>query len=132
MHSPTTHTRRRRAPLIALALAAIAGSASAGLNYGAYDVTVNTSSAYGGVTMARKTADSIQYLYCGTNKYAGGTVSGSCYARGKTASGYCTTQDPDMLASIRSVNPSSYISFGWDASGVCNFISVANGSAYTL
>lgn len=131
MHSPTK-TNRRHTALIAFALAAIAGSASAGLNYGAYDITVNASNAYGGVTMARKTADSIQYLYCGTNKYTGNTASGSCYARSKTTSGYCSTQDPDMLAAIRSVNPSSYISFGWDASGVCNYISVANGSAYTL
>ena len=131
MHSLTA-TPRRRTALIAFALAAIAGSASAGLNYGAYDITVNSSNAYGGITMARKTADTTQYLYCGTSKYAGSTVSGSCYARSKTTSGYCTTQDADMLASIRSINPSSYISFGWDASGVCNYISVANGSAYTL
>lgn len=127
-----TTTSRRRTALIAFALAAIAGSASAGPNYGAYDITVNSSNAYGGITMARKIADTTQYLYCSTSKYAGTTVSGSCYARSKTTSGYCTTQYPDMLATIRSINPSSYISFGWDASGVCNYISVANGSAYTL
>jgi hypothetical protein len=118
---------------IAIALLAAAGTAMAGFGYGSYDNVVNVAgrAAAGGVTLSRRTADSVQYISCGLAKSVGNAESGNCYARDKNyASGFCTTQDPQMLDTLRSINASSYIFFSWNDAGVCQFITVTNSSAY--
>jgi len=124
---------KRMTVLLALGLIAATGAAVAGFNYGAYDITVNPTgkAAGGGINMARRTADSVQYIVCGASSFTGGTTQGSCYARDKTyASGFCSTTDPQMIDTIRSITPSAYISFGWNDTGACTFVSVSNGSSY--
>jgi hypothetical protein len=115
----------------AAVLTAFAGAVTAGFNYGAYDIIVNVTgkAAAGGVTMARRTPDAVQYLTCGSAKFVGGVASGNCYARDKNyAAGFCTTQDPEMISVIKSINPSSYVSFAWDDAGVCRYVTVSNSS----
>jgi hypothetical protein len=117
--------------LIAGALLAVAGSAMAGFNYGTYDVFVNTTgrAASGGISLSRRTPDSVQYISCATLKFSTGAETGNCSARDKNyTSGFCTTLDPQMLATIRSMGPSSYVLFQWDASGVCTLVESINSS----
>lgn len=124
---------KRTTAILALGLITATGTALAGLNYGAYDITVNPTgkAAGGGINMARRTADSVQYIVCGASSFTGSTTQGSCYARDKTyASGFCSTTDPQMIDTIRSITPSAYISFGWNDTGACTFVSVSNGSSY--
>ncbi len=118
---------------IAVALFAFAGTAMAGFGYGSYDNTVNVAgkAAAGGITLSRRTADSVQYISCGLAKSVGNVESGNCYIRDKLGvPGFCTTQDPQMLDTIRSINATSYIFFSWNDAGVCQFITVTNSSSF--
>lgn len=118
---------------IALALSALAGSAMAGFSYGPTDIVINSSnrSAVGGVNMARRTADNTQYIACSTSKNLMNPQGGSCFARDKYGTIVnCVTMDADIIATMRSVTSSSYISFTWTTTGQCQYVGVSTGSLY--
>jgi len=129
---------KRKPTRFAIALSAVnlivaAGSASAGTGQSSTDVVVMTNLrvANGGVNAARHTADDVQYIYCRAFSQPGSPTQGYCYARDKSWIGaYCTTTDPEMVDTIRSVTSSAFLSFGWSDTGACAFLSVTNGSPY--
>lgn len=118
-----------------LVLALLAAPAFAGYSYDTgMEVRVYPASyyAYGGVNSARRSTDTVQYIHCNTNRGPSGGTLGSCNARdrnGVVAS--CTTTDPLTVDMMQSVGPSSVVFFMWDASGVCSYLSITHGSAYT-
>lgn len=118
-----------------LAIALLAAPAFAGYSYDAgMEVRVYPASsyAYGGVSAARRSTDTVQYIHCNTHRGASGATLGSCSARdryGVLAS--CTTSDPLAIDMIHSVGPSSAVYFMWDANGSCSYLSISHGSSFT-
>lgn len=91
-----------------------------------------SSYAYGGVNSARRSTDTVQYIYCNTYRGPSGATLGSCNARDRNGVGAsCTTSDPLAIDMMQSVGPSSAVFFMWDAGGVCSYLSITHSSAYT-
>jgi hypothetical protein len=83
-------------------------------------LTVNAASRYAnaGLAETHNTANTTEYIECGTN----GTT-GFCTIRDSSANMYsCMTTDASLLSVIRSMSDESYISVRWDAAGVCTYV----------
>ena len=111
----------------ALALGAIATSASAGMHssQGVY-IQPNGSKPYatGDIGFVYNSWFSNDYIGCEAN-----AASGDCYA--VDVSGLyktCTTTDPAMLTVIRSLKGDSNIFFSWNPDGTCRDIRVQTDS----
>lgn len=116
-------------------LAAISTQVLAGYTY-APQVYVNTTSgyAYGSMVGAHTSADSVQQIYCTTEKWPSSIGSSHtwCYARNSAGtSALCSTWDSHLVEATMAMSDESYISFQWDtASGNCTHIRIENGSRY--
>jgi hypothetical protein len=94
------------------------------------DVSINDSAmvASGELGAARSTTDTRQYLSCQTAADTGSSL-GQCFA--VDANGVfrsCYTFNPQLVATIRSLNGDSYLVFDWNANGECTGVIVYNGS----
>lgn len=115
-----------------------AGIVQAG-RHNAFEVSItldesgNAIAAQGNEADAYNSADANQYIGCG-----GTSASGFCQAHDATddADGlvnvaFCTTQDPELIAHIRSVAADSFVRFTIDpATGECLSLSVSHNSFY--
>src|SRR6187455_1682452 len=129
-----TTMRNVKAGLAALtvAMTAMGGTAWAGWRY-SQDVVVDTlgMSAYGQIGRARNSTDSVQYLYCMTQAYAGSsTPQLLCGARSLSAVQWCSTREPALVAAATGINGDSWVSFTWNTSGQCTSLTVTNGSQH--
>lgn len=99
---------------------------------GGNTVTVDPVNRFGRGSLgnARNSGDTTQYIGCDSAAYAGtSSVSGSCNAVDASyVSVSCLTQDPGLLAQIRSIGMDSYIYFAFDASGNCTTVQVDHHS----
>jgi hypothetical protein len=69
-----------------------------------------------------------EYIGCASNASPGYSW-GICYATDSVGvSRYCTTDSPDLLASIRQVDETTRLTFTWDGNGTCTTISTGNFS----
>lgn len=105
--------------LAASLLAAGSGAVFAGAKSIA-PLSVNAASRYAnaGLGETHNTANTTEYIECGTN----GTT-GFCTVRDSSANMYsCMTTDASLLTVIRSMSDESYISVRWDAAGVCTYV----------
>ena len=96
-----------------------------------YPVVVDTTyrEARGSLGSARASADSTQYIGCSVYSYATGGSFMYCNASSASNSyGSCTSSDPILMDAARSVKDGSYVYFGWDAGGNCQFVHVVNTS----
>jgi len=109
---------------LGLTLLALAAPASAGRRFPDNDFSVEIqdefSFAWGAMSAARNTSDTVAYLTC----YTRSSGEGGCSARntaGTTRS--CITTDPEFLDVIRTLRAEERVTFGWDASGACTSLS---------
>jgi hypothetical protein len=91
-------------------------------------------SALGSMSAARFSKNAVEYIGCGLRRIdtgAGVVVFGFCQA--STAAGvlgFCSTENPDLIASIGDQDDYSFITFSWDAAGVCRAIGNSTQSFY--
>jgi hypothetical protein len=82
--------------------------------------------ASGALSHVRASADSTSRIYCYTYPTFGACVA---FPNTNTSGISCSTQDPAMLAVMRSVSGDSSVFFQADAQGNCSNLSVTNDSA---
>lgn len=101
-------------------------------------VTANadgSGSARGGMATARGSANDVEYIGCGVRKYvddAGAvTAYGFCQASNATGvTGFCSTENAELLDTIENVADYSFVSFSWGSNGQCRFIGISTQSFY--
>lgn len=91
--------------------------------------------ASGNMVAARFANSSEVYIGCGIKNYRLGEDNylkyGFCQAQGSNGEkGFCTTQDPKLLQSLRLLSSYSYINFGWNVDGNCTSIDISTQSFY--
>ncbi len=91
--------------------------------------------ATGGISDARYSADSVQYIGCGFRGSAGSTgrTSMTCHARdaaGKPL--WCSSDLPSFVATAALIQQGTTLSFDADSSGRCLNIHVNRGSHHTF
>ena len=104
----------------ALAVLGITSAVFAGArSYFPLSVNVSGHFANGGLAETHNTADTTQYVECGSNPTAG-----FCTVRDATGTFYsCFTTDPSLLAVIRSMSPDSTFSIEWDpTTSQCTYV----------
>jgi hypothetical protein len=113
----------------ALAMWAASHSAWAGAK-NPYTVYINTTEGYANGTLAGtyRSSNTVEYIGCWTERI-NSITHGYCYAR-NSANIYrtCQTTNADMLATMRAVNSTSYIDFGWGTGTSCSWVYVHNQS----
>ena len=114
--------RLRAAGIIIAALVGASAPATAGLkSYVSAQVNTwgNTVSIYGGLGDTRNTANSAEYLECGSN-----TATGYCLFRNAAGTYYsCTTTNAAMIEVIRSMDGDGSINFSYDSTtNVCTYM----------
>ncbi len=112
-------------------LAALGGTSLAGFKTaGTVDVTPAAKAAGGGLGAARNSADIYAEIGC-LNQFENGSAVATCWAKDAAQeSGLCYSTDPNIIASARSINGDSWISFSWDAAGKCTSLRVYNASKF--
>jgi hypothetical protein len=130
----------RKKQLIALgALVLTSSAALAGLvTITPVTVTVNpdtSGSASGSMSAARFSKNEVEYIGCGVRRFDDGVggvlVFGFCQASSAAGVlGFCDTEAPDLVASIGDQDDYSFITFSWDAAGVCRSIGNSTQSFY--
>lgn len=113
---------------------AMAATASAGYTWSS-SVNVNTAgrSAQGHSGHTYNSADTVEYIYCSVSLSGGGGGSVGCLARNTAGTfGGCSTTSPSATAlhAASAVSGDTYVTFGWDVSGACTFITNYNGSQF--
>lgn len=125
--------------LIALgALGLTSAAALAGLvTITPVSVTVNpdaSGSALGSMTAARFSKNDVEYIGCGVRRIeagAGVVVFGFCQASDAAGVvGFCSTENPGLMASIGDQDDFSFITFSWTSDGVCRSIGNSTQSFY--
>lgn len=113
-------------------LLAVASYSHAGLRE-TRTVQINTTSrtASGALGDVRNSSDANQTIGCQRNAIVGSTPAVGCRARAATG-GYvgCNSNDPDLISVVGNISSDSYVNFGWDAAGVCTFITIDNDSRW--
>ncbi|SEK74790.1 hypothetical protein SAMN05444354_102235 [Stigmatella aurantiaca] len=105
-------------------------SALAGAKW-ATGVVVTSTYAYGTVGYARSSPDSVQRIGCKTYYVAGYGTTGECKAYNSAGQSlFCSTQNPEMIAVMRSITSISYIAFTRNSAGQCVEVDVDNSSEY--
>lgn len=121
------------AALVLTSSAALAGLAT----ITPVSVVVNSDasgSALGSMSAARFSKNTVEYIGCGVRRIesAGGVVVfGFCQA--SDAAGvvaFCETENPALIESIGDQDDYSFITFSWDASGICRSIGNSTQSFY--
>jgi hypothetical protein len=116
-------------------LAAISTQVSAGAKY-TPQVYVNTAGgyAYGSMVGAHNSTDTVQQIYCTTEKWpsSNGSSHTWCYAMNSAGtSALCSTWDSHLVEATMAMSDESYISFRWDTTnGNCTHIRIENSSRY--
>ncbi|WP_375772843.1 putative porin [Archangium gephyra] len=129
--------RKNNAKLVGVAVTALLGmSAWAGYKYD-YTVHVYNSSdgagnASGTLSGARNSPDSAQHIGCRIYSYgSGGNTELQCTAvSSNNVGGWCYSTDPALISLMQSIKGDSYISFYWNTSAKCTYVSVENSSYY--
>lgn len=120
-----------RLVVVAVMLVLVSGVAAAGYASTAY-VVVNTTYRYanGAMSAARHSPDTNQHIGCETwaSTYGTDMMCRAVDAQGRI--GYCFAYSPNMIEAVRGLTSSSFLAFGWDASGVCTYVQVSNLSDY--
>lgn len=117
--------------LFSIGLAAASATALAGLKINTV-VTVNTISRFasGALASARSSADVVQFIGCSVTDSAGAAFV-TCSARSSTgAFAACTSTDVGKVSAASSISSDSFVSFRYDATGACTFLSVSTFSYY--
>src|SRR5262245_60566619 len=115
--------------LSVLALAALDGAAHAGQKITA-PVSINDSAglATGSLGSARNSADTVQRIACNTTAIAGKSF-GLCTATNSLGKSHqCYSEDPHLVAAMRSIHAGSFVAFYWDKADNCTQIVVESGS----
>lgn len=103
----------KRSVLMAISLTGIAGLAWAGaVNY--FEVTVDPTArrAYGSLSDARRSADTVQYIGCSVSANAGEAASATCEA--KTSASVrltCSSSEPGMVQAAAALTDHGYVYF---------------------
>jgi hypothetical protein len=85
--------------------------------------------ANGDLEAARHSGDSTQYIGCSLYAYDSGSLSATCYAESATGQyASCSTDSPQMLQLVASLNSASYLYFGVNADGSCAWVVTVNSS----
>lgn len=101
-------------------------------------VTVNadgSGQASGNMATARASANDVEYIGCGVRKFddgAGGSTSyGFCQASDAAAvTAFCSTDNAELLDAISNVADYSFVTFSWNADGMCRMVGVSTQSFY--
>jgi hypothetical protein len=101
-------------------------------------VTVNadgSGNAAGNMVTARFSKNDVEFIGCGVRRIdngAGGVVLFAfCQAAdAANVQGFCTTDNPDLIASIGDNDDFSFITFAWNAAGECRSIGNSTQSFY--
>jgi hypothetical protein len=101
-------------------------------------VTVNTDGsgqAHGDMATARSSANDVEYIGCGVRRHDNGAGGASAYgfcqagdAAGVT--GFCSTDNAELLDVIENVADYSFITFSWNNKGQCRMIGISTQSFY--
>ena len=126
-------SKRKLMIVIAGAILLGAGVASAGYRNTVGQVRMGTYTdgsgyAAGVLSIVRSSSDNYQRISCYSYPTSGGCLAFN-YVNNSNGVG-CTTQDPAMLAVIRSLNGDSYLYFSADSTGACTNLYVQNASEY--
>lgn len=117
--------------LVGIAVTALIGTAAWAGAKSTNTVLVNTGarSASGSLGDARNSADTQQFIGCSITTYVGSAPSLGCFAM-DTSSNYvgCSSTNADLVATARSINGDSYITFTWDTFSACTSLHVTNAS----
>ena len=97
-------------------------------------VWVSGNMAGGMLGTARNSADTRQHIGCSITTYTSTSSNTYTYATcdaadAGTAYGSCITYNPDLIATIRSLDPDGRLFFLWDSAGTCQYINVQADSA---
>jgi hypothetical protein len=130
---------KKLVPMALLAASLSSGGLALAGYKATYPVTVSVAYryAYGSMGSARNSLDGNQILNCylqaGTSQ-AGASFAPQATCTAEDANGnsaYCSTTEASFVDAVRMmVTGDSYISFGWNANGVCNGIQVYNASYF--
>ena len=100
-------------------------------------VTLNpdaSGSALGSMSAARFSKNEVEYIGCGLRRIdtgAGVVVFGFCQASTATeVLGFCSTENPDLIAAIGDQDDFSFITFSWNSAGECRAIGNSTQSFY--
>jgi hypothetical protein len=101
-------------------------------------VTLNadgSGNAAGNMATARFSKNEVEFVGCGVRRIedgAGGlTVFAFCQAAdAANVQGFCTTENPALIQSIGDIDDYSFITFSWNAAGVCRSIGTSTQSFY--
>ncbi|HSC05366.1 MAG TPA: hypothetical protein VLD59_00915 [Steroidobacteraceae bacterium] len=101
-------------------------------------VTLNgdgSGSAIGLMTTARQSKNNVEYIGCGVRRFEDGLGGvfeyGFCQASTATAVvGFCETENPGLIASVGDLDDYSFITFAWNAAGICQSIGNSTQSQY--
>lgn len=100
-------------------------------------VTLNpdaSGSALGSMSAARFSKNEVEYIGCGVRRIdtgAGVVVFGFCQASNAAGvTGFCSSEDSALIASIGELADYSFITFSWNAAGVCRSIGSSTQSFY--
>jgi hypothetical protein len=125
---------------LAVAVLALASSAAlAGLVIEQpVTVTLNpdgSGAANGNMVTARFSKNDVEFIGCGLRRIddgAGGVILfGFCQAAdAANVQGFCSTEHPDLIASIGDQDDFSFITFSWNAAGECRSIGNSTQSFY--
>ena len=92
-------------------------------------------SANGNSTSARFSKNNVEYIGCGVRRFEDGVggvfVSGFCQAAdAANVQGFCSTENPALIASIGDQDDYSFVTFSWNSDGMCRSIGNSTQSFY--
>ncbi|HTU66505.1 MAG TPA: hypothetical protein VMF52_11190 [Steroidobacteraceae bacterium] len=127
--------RKTSVILAALALALSLGHADAGTKFvGSGAVTITTQATGAGSAsgyLGHIWNSTAQTQYIGCDYTAGPAPSVMCHARSETEQfAFCTTGSAFLAEALAAVGPDVRLSFTWNASGVCDSITVQHSSTF--
>lgn len=101
-------------------------------------VTLNadgSGNANGNMVTARFSSNTVEFIGCGVRRIddgAGGVVLFAfCQAaNAANVQGFCSTENPNLIASIDGQDDFSFITFSWNAAGECRSIGNSTQSIY--
>jgi hypothetical protein len=96
-------------------------------------VQINTAErwAQGGMGYARATGDGVTQIGCQVQVIDLGAPSMNCVARDAFGNVIiCSTDDPNVMSIMGSINGDSYLHFEWNANKECTTLYIAANSAY--
>ena len=87
--------------------------------------------AFGDMASARFANNDIEFIGCGIRVFSGGFSFGFCQARDADGQrGFCSTEDPELLAAMHATSDNSFLTFAWDENEECTRIGFSTQSFY--